>query len=214
MTTALQYEQQVRRALGLSGTDVTALPQADVREAVNAALQAISGERDWIWLLDSEEGSLTANTQTLALPAGYTRSLSFSVLYDADERTLTPQVNFADLEGDDETPAEPLYFARLGTDLYLWPVPDDAYSYRHFYYLTEPILDADADVPLIPDQFSRWVVCEAAFRLNIRTVSPETYNELRTEAGEWRERAAKWNFRNKLPLPEIVLTRESVWQDV
>lgn len=214
MTTSLQYQQAVRRALGLAGTDVTALPQADVLEAVNGALQAISTERDWSWQFASATGVFTPDTQTIAAPTGYTRTYSLSVLYEGDERELTQQTSYHDIDSDDETPAEPLYFSHLGPNLYFWPIPDDAYQYRHFYFKNEPILTADGDVPLLPDQFGRWLIVEAASRLYIRTVSPEKHNELRVEAEEWRQRAHKYDFRNRLPLPEIALSRESVWQDI
>lgn len=214
MSTALDLKQQTRRSLGLAGDDTAALPDVDVLEAVNSALASITTEREWVWQFDTEVGVLTADDDTLALPAGYVKSSSFTVLFADGERTLISQLDQADIEGDDETPAEPLFYSISGGELYLWPTPDDAYGYRHFYYKLETPLVDDADEPLLPDQFTRWAVVEAALRLHLRTVSPEKYNELRTEAAEWRDRAIRWNFRQILPLPEITLTRESVWQDV
>lgn len=214
MTTSLQYQQAIRRALGLSGTDTTALPQADVLEALNAGLQSISTEKEWLWLRATETAATTANDNTVALPTGYRRTIYLSI----DDRPVILQKNLADVVGDVVTPGFPAetgypqVFAPSPTDLVLWPTPDAAYSYDHAYIKEQPILTADGDVPLIPDLFQRWVVVEGAMRLHLRTVSPEKYNELRVEAEGWRQQANRWNSRNGPRLPDITFTNESVWQ--
>lgn len=211
---SLELQTAVRRALGLAGTDTAALPAADVLDAINGALSAISTERDWEWQFASQDGFLVADTQTVALPTGYARTLSLALLFDDSEPAPLARATYTDIVGNDDTPAEPVYFAEAGSNLYLWPIPDNGYGYRHHYLRSETALVADGDTPLLPAQFHRWIVVEAALRLPLRTNSPSKQSDLREEADGWRDRAIRYNFRNGSGLPNLTKTRESVWIDV
>lgn len=204
------YRKAVRRALGLSETDTAALPDDDVTAAVNAALKAISTDHTWHWLFATATGTTTASNNLVAVPAGYRRTIYFTV----GDNTPLEERPLVELLDNDETESEPISFARAGDNFQLWPTPLESESYTHVYWRHEPALVNDADTPLIPDAWSPWVVAEAGLRLPLRTNSPARYELLREEAAGWLRRAhAEAKRKANAALPRIKRTKLSVWQE-
>lgn len=207
---ALAYRKAVRRTLGLGETDTAALPDAVALAAINDALKTIAAEAEWSWLYATATGVLTVDNNTVAAPAGYVRTISFTV----GEYGLTERPLYA-ITGITDEAADPVFFARAGDNLQLWPTPayDDAYT--HHYYSTETALVDDTDEPLIPDAYSPWVVAQAALVVPFRTNSPAKYEILREEVADWRRRAYADLRRERNAAPHgIKRTRTSIWQQV
>ncbi len=206
---AIDYARSVRRTLGLLENDTTALPASVALDAVNRAIKTVAAEAEWSWLYKTTTGTLTVDDNLVTGPADYVRAISFTVEgYPLTERPLASLS-----EGEDS--ADPVYFARAGTDFRLWPTPALADNYSLTYYRSETPLVADADAPAVPDAYSPWVVALAALLLPIRTNSPAKYEILREEVTGWRQRALADQRRERNAAPHAIRrTRPTIWQQV
>lgn len=207
--------EQVRHIVGLHTNDQAA-PSEIVNEFINQANQSISTEKDWPWLYQEVTGVTTAESADLALPEGLTRIVFLTVRgNDLAGRGTRDLAQFRTTTDGVVNYGPPTAFAQAGTVLKLSPVPEagTAYPYVLGYIGTEPLLEQDADTPLLPSVFQGWIVVRAAISLAIRSNNTQRLAALQDEDVEWEKRVTD-NVRRSASPPFIRRTRASIWQDV
>ena len=118
-----------------------------VNRFINRAVQAISIHKDWSWLDAEATVTTVAGTTNYALPSDYLRTVS---LTNSDNEPLL-YLGVAEVDMADEIEAEkPIYFTLVDGEMVLSPPPTTTTILRHRYRRQEPVLDDDADVPLLP----------------------------------------------------------------
>jgi hypothetical protein len=206
------YTKAVRRKVGLLETDSTALPDDVVLEALNEGLKSIAATWEWYWLFATDTGTITSGDNTVALPEGYMRTISFSA---GDPVRAINEQAYSALLDPEAREGLPTAFAVAGDNFVVWPTPNETEAYNHVYYRSEPELVDSTDEPLLPDTYSPWLVAEAALRVPFRTNSPERYQILQNDVVEWRHRAREEARRNLNAQPrKIRRTKQSIWSDV
>lgn len=176
-------EQRVIDRTSLSSTD-TRLTQAVRYRAINDALEQISLEHFWPWLLSSETIATVAGTATRALPTGYiaTNSIVNTTLRDA----LRPS-SLIDIDLLTSTGIPVLYHSAA---VITWgPTPAAVYSLSHRYYRVEPALATSGAVPLIPQAFGRGVIEYAALLLLQQVREADMAATAEKNYNEWLKRA-------------------------
>ncbi len=92
-------------------------------------------------------GALTLNTQFEALPADWLETIRITM--DANPVRVLTQISLDDMTqyrtGTEDTTGAPVYFAHNGTDIELFPTPDDSYTGAITYYAKVTALSADGD---------------------------------------------------------------------
>ena len=199
------YSRNVRFQLGLSATDQV-LSDEVVLWALNGALQAISTDKDWPWLLTEQTYSTAAADATLSLPTNYTRTVSLTI----DNRLVNPSSHIV-IDSDDNTnTGRPAVYAVEANDIRVYPTPDAAYAVVHQHYRSEPELILPVDAPLLPDAYSEALVYEAAVKAAIRTNRLDRLQTLRDEAEKFRKRMTDNYVRTNKP-GRIRRTKDSIW---
>jgi hypothetical protein len=91
--------------------------------------------------------ALTLNTQFEALPSDWLETIRITI-----EANPTRELNQASLSdvayrrtGNVDTTGAPELFAHVGTDIELWPTPNDGYTASITYYAKPTALSADGD---------------------------------------------------------------------
>lgn len=135
----------------------------------------------------------TANgTASYALPADEVRDLS---LREPSTSTPLEEIAYDELDAADASTDKPLFFARYGLNLILYPTPDAAYALELRYLKNTPELAADAEIPAIPGDYSDACVSYArsrAFRAEDDRQQADAFmadfdravNELRADIGK------------------------------
>lgn len=113
--------------------------ESNVTDYINATLSEISCAALWPVLHTSETTAVTSGTTTVDDPSDL-RVLDFvSLLEGGVVRARLHPITWESYQRQlvDMTSAEynePQYFVRRGGKLYLWPIPDGAYSVKVFYW--------------------------------------------------------------------------------
>lgn len=92
-------------------------------------------------------GSLTIDAQFEALPSGWLETIRITM--DANPIRVLTQISLDDLTRyrteRENTTGAPVYFAHVGTDIELFPTPDQSYTGQITYYAEIDALSADGD---------------------------------------------------------------------
>lgn len=188
-------DQRVVDRCGVATTD-TRLTQAVRFRAINDALEQISLERDWPWLLTSETITTVANTATSALPTNYLRTDS---IVNTTLGTALRRTNLIDIDTLSYTGIPVLYHSS-GLTITLAPTPDAVYSLKHRFHRTEPALTTGASTPLIPQVYGRGVVEYAAMLLLKQVREADMAAIAERDYMAWLKRASDNSNASREPL--------------
>lgn len=204
---SVEYQSEIRLALGVDPSDVSMYPAPQTLWALNAGLAKIATEREWPWLYTVGIATTVTGTGTIILPSAHSRTVYLTVdgkgLNEASAREL------ADYRADSDTPA---MFSFEGNLLRMSPTPNAALPIEHAYFRHEPKLVLDTDAPLIPDAYSDWVVTAAAIKLAIRSNNQDRIAALQAEYDRWLA-AAQDNVRRSGATSRLRRTRPNVWPE-
>ena len=182
--TRADLRTKVYERLGLPTTDGL-ITTTVVNSAINAALENYSSNGVWPWLVSEVAINTVAGTATYALPTNHVRTLYLldtSAFRELNYRPRRMLASYGTLTG------KPLYYCYVGMNLRLAPTPDGVYALTHGIRIPDPELTADGSIPLIPTQYSDYIVTIAARLLAVRLKDTELLNILRGEERAWEQR--------------------------
>jgi hypothetical protein len=179
---------QLRTALQTRGYATDTAPAQT--EAINSVYRRIIGMRRWPWLevIKDTTVSTTAGDDSYTLA-----SIDATVLHvdavRAEQGTeyyelvyRRPQ-EFREFQHASREQGTPRYWTRIGDSIYLWPVPDGAYTLSVDFVQDPADLSGDSDTTLIPDAYSDVLVWGALTSIAYRERDFEAYATARQEYG-------------------------------
>lgn len=190
--TELQAAVKVRIGAPADDGFFTATVLGDV---VNEALQAISTENDWPWLLTSENLSTVAGTSTLTPGATWIRTKSLQIA-GFDPFEWFPIQDLDGLVGQ----GQPTIFAEEGNTLQIRAIPDAVYSIKHRFWRTEPVLTSGSVSPLMPTNFHYSIVAFAAYLAHNRAHELDRANQELNSYRMWLERMQSYRRKSAGPI--------------
>lgn len=172
---------EVRERLGLSTND-TAVTNAVLTNLVNAANRKISLLHDWPWLVeeDTDFTALTVGQRKYAVtvPVDEWRKTLF-VIVDDDQLMTVKQPQ--DIHRYQAQTGFPYFYAIQGTDIYVAPTPDEAYSILHVYVKAPTVVSADDDVIDVEDWAIDLLIDKTAVLAARRLRDTELRKEMESE---------------------------------
>lgn len=158
---------RVRELAGISASDMDTSPQ-DLDSHINGAYHLALGLHDWPFLRGTATVSTSLGQDRYPLPAS-ARQVRGAVNVDASnsgQRRLRPRdaTSFDDRAFDVES-GEPREYAVDSGDIVVNPVPDGVYLLEVQTILATPRLEADDDVPVLPETFHDMLAMSAAARV-------------------------------------------------
>lgn len=178
-----EFRAAVRARLGANAAD-SFHTDANLNQAVNAAVETFSSEHRWPWLLASTTVSVVS--QSVSVPADW--SSTHTLVLDGDPSPLVPG-SLVDIDVWGATTGRPVVYADSGSGLLVAPTPDGSYTATLRYFRTEPALSADSDVPLAPARFHSAIVAYAAY---LRLAAANMPAEAQVAVGEYQGRVARY----------------------
>jgi hypothetical protein len=158
-------KQELRRAVrdrnGIPDTGDGLAGHTDIDAAVAAALLDLSAEKEWPWLLASHAitaFSTTTGEPTTALPS---YSAIHKLVVNGRPARHASLQDFLDS-------TVPFVWTEIGNTVRLDPIPTTATTGVLWYWQTEPALETDDAVPLLPTVFHQTLVARASYHLNVR----------------------------------------------
>lgn len=134
--------------------------------------------------LESVDATLVtvASTATVAVTSGTRRVI---LLKDTTNKRVLRFRSLEWMEEQDDSGdviSQPEYFTRFGTNLILWPIPDDVYTLRMRYRKLPTALSADGDTPVFPTEWHGYLVLKAASKAAFKLGLDERAMTLKNEA--------------------------------
>ena len=185
MTQRSDLIDRAREAAGIDASDPR-VPDAFMNVLINRALRQISTDAPWPWLQVVD----TSNLVTVADTASYTPP----TVWQATDRISYNNMRLARIQPEEapryyyDTAGSPRAFTVEGDKIYIYPLPDGAYTLTHVYYRFEPELDDDSDEPLLPEQYEDYLLSVAGKLLALRVSDREQYIMFRDEQRGWVDR--------------------------
>ncbi len=158
-----QMQARVYLTVGSDANDGLLTPTL-VGSFINDALHAVEQESDWPWLETSETLAVLAGVDTYAPGAVGGHWLRTRWIEDDVQKVL--EWYSREEMGDrwrSTTVGKPVEFSVYADTIYLRPVPDAAYTYRHFYQQSEVDLVSPTDVPLMPATYHQAIIDYASY---------------------------------------------------
>lgn len=163
---------------------------------VNEALQVVTAEEDWPWLQAATTFSTVAGTQGYSPPDDWARTKGLII----DGNTALEWRSLAEVREIPTTATDtPQFFTVFAEEILLAPVPADAYTVKHDYFVSETVLDADTDTPLMPSQFHFAVVAKAVELGHLRQRDNQRAESAAGEYNTWLIRMRKHLSRTSAP---------------
>lgn len=153
---------------------LTASSSAKSKEFVNRVYLEMALQYDFYENQKTDTGSATvASTATVAVPTGARRILT---VRDTSNKIKLKKRDidwYEDQDQSSDAEGAPEYWLRYGTNIILWPTPDDAYNLQIRYKTLPTALSADGDEPFFPTEWHGALVLlatsRAAFWLGLDT---------------------------------------------
>ncbi len=153
-TLAAHYAD-VHRALG-SPPD-TAITKDQIIRAINDSYFECARLFRHENLIQTDTGTTIADQATYALPSGFWFSIYLKDTTN-DQEITNKDLQWMlqqDISGDNIETGEPLYWAREARGHFrLYPVPDDAYNYKFWYYQRPNVLDDMVEQDALEDEWN------------------------------------------------------------
>lgn len=158
--TLTELQGILRNRIPVASTD-TQLTATVLTSLINTALQAVSAERNWPWLLTSTALTTVAGTAGYATPTAW---LSTDTIIETTTGLFLANRNRKDvLAVPTSVTGEPVMYSIDGSNIVLRPIPDAVYSFTHYYFKMEPALASGSDTPLVPVGSDEGVIEYATF---------------------------------------------------
>jgi hypothetical protein len=106
----------------------------------------------------SQDYSTVSGTASYSLPADFAKIRS---IHDTGRQVEMVSVGLRQIDRSAVTSGAPIYYAIDGSNLHLWPTPDQAYTLETRYWKLPAQLVADSDVPTIPADYHNLLVYSA-----------------------------------------------------
>lgn len=205
----VELREKVRTRSAITSGDQY-LHQQAIDDAINEALAQIDGEYHWPWLEATQAVSLVSGQGTYALPTDYraTRSVVLGSSSGSNVVLYNVSPTQALAKSSSET-GQPQAFAIIGSNMVLLPTPGSGYSITHLYYRQTVELVADADVPLIPDQWHGAVVAAASGNLAIADDRRSMKEQCDADVANWIRRMRNALRRSTGPVTPRI--RQNGW---
>lgn len=179
MTAASALIVQIRNRVNLA-TDDARVTDANILDFINAAMQDVESQYSWPWRQKIETISVSANDNTYTPAADWRNTLSVTLVDPPavlQKRTWkwTRRVAWSDMTG---TPA---YYTEHAGQIYLYPMPDKAYSIEHRYLETTDVLGSTSATVGNPDWFDNVIVTKASSYVAQKLRDSELYQMLETQ---------------------------------
>ena len=156
---------------------------ADAKADVNRAYKKICNAFKF-YEIDATDTSIATvdGTSSYTTPSGVREIITMKITGDTEYLILPMEMGWYERQDtSDDNKGVPEYFIRHGSLLYLWPTPDDAYDIRIQYRTMPADMSADADEPVIPEEWHEAIAFSAAsvacFRFGMAQRGQELKNE-------------------------------------
>ena len=179
MTTGANLIISIRNRVNLA-TDDARITDANILDFINAAIQDCEAQKEWPWREAIETISVTNGDNTYDPAADWKTTLSLT-LEDPpavlQRRTWkwTRRLAWGSLKGT------PVYYTDHAGVLYLYPVPDAAYTMHHRYLKTVSALASTSASVVSPDWFDQVIVTKASSYVAQKLRDSELYQMLETQ---------------------------------
>jgi hypothetical protein len=158
----LQLREKVRLRVGSPSGDQF-ITNDVLDDAINQAVMQIDAEYFWPWLEKTQTITTVSGTDTYSLPTDFRASRSLVIQASDGGKTIMYNVAPAQALAKVSTDIGlPQGYAISGSSLILLPTPGASYAITHLYYRMSPMLTAEQDSPLIPDQWHPAIIAAAA----------------------------------------------------
>lgn len=123
----------------------------DSQSLVELKLAQIQAERGPVlpwFLVTPQTASTIADTEALALPPGFLRAVEGGHLFVTSSsgkktRLRRKDYDYLTSQYSSSDTGQPKYYAILGSQIYLFPTPDAAYTISYVSYIADEVLTAD-----------------------------------------------------------------------
>ena len=179
MTTAANLIISIRNRTNLA-TDDARVSDANLLDFINAAIQDCESQKEWPWREKIETITININDNDYTPAADWKTTLSLTL--DDPPAVLqrrtwkwTRRLAWNNLKGT------PVYYTDHGGVLYLFPVPDAAYTMKHRYLETVDVLGSTSASVASPDWFDPVIVTKASSYVAQKLRDSELYQMLETQ---------------------------------
>lgn len=179
MTAASALIISIRNRVNLA-TDDARVTDANLLDFINAAMQDIEAAENWPWRQKIESISVSADDNTYTPAADWRTTLSLtlddptSVLHKRTWKWTRRLAN-SDLKGI------PKFYTEHAGMLYLYPMPDAAYTLHHRYLETTDVLGSTSATVGNPDWFDHLIVTKTSSYVAQKLRDSELYQMLETQ---------------------------------
>lgn len=196
--------------LGTDAGDGLIVP-ASVNLHINRAVHDIEQESDWPWLETSETVAIVAGTDQYTPGAVGGSWLRTRWVEDDTQKVIEwySRQELAD-RWRISTVGKPVEFSVYQDKIWLRPVPDQAYTYTHFYQKFEADLVNDSDTTLMPATYHSGLVDYATYLAFKSSRETERAN-LAFQSYTDRMKRMKERAKRRVDLPGKVRNRPGGW---
>jgi hypothetical protein len=145
-------------------------------QKVNATIANLQED----FFITSATFSTTSGTKSYALPSDFRfiRRLEHYSTSDPNDIVKVDEMPFPRTEGQHEWPwasnGKPTNYVIRGSQLDIYPIPDDAYPMRLYYDARQSDLNQDSDSPTSPIEFHDMIALWAAILGLVKNAEPST----------------------------------------
>ena len=179
MTAASALIVQIRNRVNLS-TDDLRLGDTELLDFINAAVQDVESQKDWPWRQKLESISVAANDNEYTPAADWRTTLSLTL--DNPNGVLQKRTwKWTRRLANSDITGVPAFYTEHAGVLYLYPMPDAAYTLHHRYLETTDILGSTSATVANPDWFDNIIVTKSASYVAQKLRDSELYQMLETQ---------------------------------
>ena len=179
MTAASALIVKIRNRVNLSPDDLR-LGDTELLDFINAAVQDVESQKDWPWRQKLESISVAANDNEYTPAADWRTTLSLTL--DNPNGVLQKRTwKWTRRLANSDITGVPAFYTEHAGVLYLYPMPDAAYTLHHRYLETTDILGSTSATVANPDWFDNIIVTKSASYVAQKLRDSELYQMLETQ---------------------------------
>lgn len=149
-----------------------------VKVWINEGQKYICLQADIRTEITSQSYATVNGTATLSLPSNYARCVDLS---NTDDQRVLEQMDLRDYDDAVIASGSPVFWVVVGSNVTLYPTPDNAYNLRLRYWKLPTDLSGDTDTPEIPSQYHHLLIRYALIRCYQRENDYQAAEYQRTE---------------------------------
>jgi hypothetical protein len=131
------------------------------RDFINHAMQDAEQEFNWPWREAIQTISVVADDNEYAVPADFQSTLSLTMV-DPPMVLVRKSWKWTRRLAHLDLRAIPCFYTEYSGNLYIYPIPDSAYTLQHRYVTTVDRLEETTDELVSPEWFDRVIVSRAS----------------------------------------------------